>query len=176
MTMEIDVKTVGFDISPFEAGWELGEEVRARLMGILASKVIEIILSRVQKGVDVDGAPFAPYSPEYFLWKANKGRLTRTIKSGKFKGYKTVAKGVWLSLSGDMLAAIQPLFYDGERFLVGFGADRGDGKSNALIAWVHHEVGGGDKKVKRPFFALSEDEQIEAWQDTLAQAQQEGLI
>lgn len=170
MSMEIDVKTVGFDASPFESGGAMGPETRARIMQMLAVRVIEIIRARVYKGVTPkipghgDGLPFISYSPKYERWKGGK------------KGRATGTKGDWLWLTGQMLNSIQPLYFDGDRFLVGFGAGRGDGKSNALIAWVHDTVGCGKSKVRRPFFRLSEEEREEAWRDVLIQAQQEGLI
>ena len=141
----------------------LGPEIRARIMQILAVQVVKIILARVYKGVTPEGTPFAKYSPAYERWKAGKGRATGT-------------KGDCLRYTGQMLASIKPLFYDGDRFLVGFDSGRGDGKSNALIAWVHDQVGVGNKKVKRPFFRLSEEEQIQAWERSIDQARQEGLI
>jgi len=155
MGMEIGVKTVGFDISPFQAGGELGPKVRARIMQILAIQVIKIVLARVYKGVTPEGTTFRPYTPSYERWKKSKGRKTGT-------------KGDWLRFTGQMLGAIKPLFFDGDRFLVGFDSGRGDGKSNALIAWVNERT--------RPFFYLAEEEKTQAWQRALAQAQQEGLI
>jgi hypothetical protein len=153
--MEVGVKTVGFDISPFEAGGELGPEVRARIMQMLALNVAEVIWSRVNMGVTPDGAPFRKYTPAYEKWKRSKGRSPGS-------------KGDWLTFTGQMLGAIKPLYFDGDRFLLGFDSGRGDGRSNALIAWVNDRT--------RPFFSLSEDERMIAWQNTLAQAQQEGLI
>ena len=182
MSMTVDVRTVGFDISPFEAGGELGPEIRARIMEILALKVIQMILVRVYKGETPEGSPFQPYSPGYDKWKRSKGRSPGS-------------EGDWLRYSGQMLAAIKPLYFDGDRFLVGFDSGRGDGKSNALIAWVHDTEGCGKrhrstwkkikqfvtgdqtgKGVRRPFFYLSEEEKEIAWTENLNQARQEGLI
>jgi hypothetical protein len=176
MTMDIDVRTVGFDKGPFDSGGVYGPEIRARVMQMLALQVITIILTRVQRGTTPNRQRFQQYTDEYFLWKTDKGKMTRTIKRGKYEGYKTAAKGFWLSLSGQMLGSIQPLYFDGDRFLVGFGAGRSDGKSNALLAWVHDTEGCGKKKVRRPFFRLSEKEKTKAWERAYAQAQQEGLI
>ena len=165
MTMDIDVRTVGFDQGPFDSGGKYGPEIRARVMQMLALQVITIILTRVQRGTTPNRQRFQQYTDEYFLWKTDKGKMTRTA-----------AKGFWLSLSGQMLGAIQPLYFDGDRFLVGFNAGRSDGKSNALLAWVHDTEGCGKSKVRRPFFRLSEKEKEKAWERALAQAQQEGLI
>jgi hypothetical protein len=169
MTMEVDVKTVGFDISPFESGGVIGPETRARIMQILAVQVVKIIRQRVYMGKTPaipghgDGTTFLPYEPEYERQKSGKGRKTGT-------------KGDWLWVTGQMLGSMKPLYFDGDRFLVGFDSGRGDGKSNALIAWVHDTVGVGKKKKRRPFFRLSEEEQAQAWERAIAQARQEGLI
>ena len=53
------------------------------------------ILQRTEAGIDADGAPFAPYSPEYAL---QKGR--------ELLGVEASAANVDLTVSGEMLRNI----------------------------------------------------------------------
>src|SRR5689334_18399124 len=93
----------------------LDESDRAQL----ADDIIEFIVARTEKGRDVDGDSFPPYSEAY-------------IKSLAFKIGGKSARKVNLTLSGDMLAAIEVLESKRGKLTIGFrnGSpenDRADG-------------------------------------------------
>ena len=69
--------------------------------------IVERIVARTDKGIDVDGEKFVGYS------KAYQDSLNFKI-AGKSKG------NVNLQLSGDMLAALQVLKQDGNKLTIGF--------------------------------------------------------
>ena len=69
--------------------------------------IVERIVARTDKGIDVDGDKFVGYS------KAYQDSLNFKI-AGKTKG------NVNLQLSGDMLAALQVLKQDGNKLTIGF--------------------------------------------------------
>jgi hypothetical protein len=89
------------------------DEAKARLKPALDDEATRII-NRTRGGTDVNGQKFAPYTPEYNKRKASlrSGFTTRTGKKGKnaqtVKGvYSATTQPVDLTLSGNMLAAIQ---------------------------------------------------------------------
>ena len=98
-----------------------------------------------------------PYSDAYYKWKASKGRAPET-------------EGDWLTLSGQLLGSLTPLFVGSEMWIVGFAGNRVEGVSNALIAWVNQE------KYQRFFVGLTEDEKTGIVTKTIVEATAQGLL
>ena len=112
----------------------------------LAGDAADIIKKRTQKGADVSGTAFKPYSPSYAAYRVKKGRRESPVN---------------LTFHGDMLGTsmqtrgtANPLA--GEIFIVG---DR------AAVAQIHNE-GLGDMP-EREFFGLS-DAELKKLTDALA--------
>lgn len=82
----------------------LTDEQRIALLRRAAANAIGIIKRRTVKGVDVNGAAFAPYSKEYERLKSGTGRGT----------------DVNLTLTGNMLGSMVILDITPERALIGF--------------------------------------------------------
>jgi hypothetical protein len=122
-----------------------------------------VILLRVYRGEDHYGSQFARYHPAYEALKIRKNRQPYTA-------------GDWLTLTGQMLAAMTVLFYDSEQFKVGFAGARADGVQNALLAWVHDYEGCGKSKIKRMFFSLTEKEKDEIFKAVVNQGREEGWL
>lgn len=109
----------------------------------LADDVIEYIKQRTEKGRDVDGDAFAPYSEAY-------------MKSLTFKiGGKS--KKVDLTLSGDMLAAIGVLSDKPGKIVIGF--EDGSPENARADGNIRGTYGkrSGDPKKARPFLGISDD-------------------
>jgi hypothetical protein len=88
------------------------ERMKAKLEPVLQDEVTRMVL-RTRQGRDVNGQPFAPYTPAYNAFKAShkSGVKTRTGKPGKkakqVKGaFSAIPQTPDLTLSGNMLAAI----------------------------------------------------------------------
>lgn len=89
------------------------EKAKAKLGPAVADEVARMI-RRTKDGKDVDGQPFAKYTPAYnrFKGKLRSGFITRTGKRGKKAGqvkgeYSVTQQPVDLILSGNMLNAIE---------------------------------------------------------------------
>ncbi|MBI5885370.1 MAG: phage virion morphogenesis protein [Deltaproteobacteria bacterium] len=105
-----------------------------------AAGLKERILERTALGRDVDGEAFAPYSPRYAKRRARAGKD---------------AKLVTLRSSGAMLDSITTQARQTEVSL-GFNPSKEALKASRLQA-----AGVGDKRIKRRFFVVSEDDR--AW-------------
>jgi hypothetical protein len=109
--------------------------------------IVERIVNRTDKGIDVDGEKFAKYSKGYI------DSLNFKI-AGKSKGK------VNLQLSGDMLAALKVLKDKGDSLTIGFekGSDE-NAKADGNIRGTY----GKDKPnpfLSRDFLGISNDELI----------------
>jgi hypothetical protein len=124
LTLNLD-EMFGVDLTGYQ-------ELKQRI----AQRVVEIILDRTEKGVDVNGSRFAPYSKEY-------------KKSLAFKAFKKGNK-VNLELTGQMLGTMEVLDTTGSQIEIGWE----DPVENAK-AFNHNT---GDTLPKRRFFDLSEKE------------------
>jgi hypothetical protein len=132
------------------------EKAKAKLEIAVSDEVTRIV-RRTMDGKDVDGKSFAPYTPAYNRAKAKlkSGFVTRSGKSGKYakqlKGdFSTPALPVDLTLSGNMLAAIQTKVEE-----TSTGATATIFFNSALEA-----LKAQGNQVRRHFFGLS-DEQVE---------------
>lgn len=110
------------------------DRMRSRLPQVLADEAARIV-TRTRKGVDVDGNPFADYTPRYAKSRRRKGRKVSPVD---------------LTFSGDMLNAITTEVREEPGKTVGtifFNSAREAGKARG-------------NQEKRRFFGLS-DEQVE---------------
>ncbi len=155
--MGIKVRSVGLNLPITGHGGELPPQVRKQILKIMALKAMNIIWDRVKRGEDLSGARFKPYTDAYYKWKAKKGRAPET-------------EGDWLTLSGQMLGSLTPLFVGSDMWVVGFAGARVEGASNALIAAVNHE------KYGRLFMGLTENEKTDLVKNTITEATAQGLL
>lgn len=110
----------------------------------IADLVIEFIVDRTQRGLDVSGKKFVKYSPEY-------------RKSLDFLNAGKKGKPVDLTLSGDMLAALALLKDTDGKIVVGYGRDSeeaGRAEGNILGSYG----GDPDPKKARPFLGIKPNE------------------
>lgn len=102
---------------------------------------IQIIEDRTDAGMGVNRA-FPDYNEKYRKWKQKVARHTSST--------------VNLELTNDMRSAMVP--ERGQGFaLIGFSR-KGGNPSPARKAMIHHKLGAGRKRVKRPFFAFNAQE------------------
>jgi len=102
---------------------------------------IQIIEDRTDEGRGVNKA-FPAYSEKYLKWKKRIG--------------KHRSSAVNLELTNDMRSAMIP--ERGKGFaLIGFSR-KGGKISPARKAMIHHKLGAGKTRVKRPFFAFNANE------------------
>lgn len=109
------------------------DKMTAKLEAALSDEATRIVL-RTRKGLDVDGAPFAPYTEKYAAFKKSKGRKDNPVD---------------LTFTGNMLASIQTKVEktrEGATGTIFFGSAR-----EAVKARGNQE--------RRKFFGLS-DEQV----------------
>src|ERR1700752_5174468 len=110
------------------------DRMRERLGPALADEAARIVV-RTQRGQDVDGNSFAPYSKQYAKHRARKGRNTTPVD---------------LTFTGNMLSAISTE-----------GAEEGGATVGKLsFNSAREAVKARGNQEKRPFFGLS-DEQVE---------------
>ena len=108
----------------------------------LADLVIEHIYDRTDKGLDVNGKRFKPYSEEY------KGSLAGKIGG---KGSK-----VNLQLSGDMLAAMTLLKQEKGKITIGWDDQTERAKAEGNIIGSYGQPSENPEKA-RPFFGIKAD-------------------
>ena len=53
--------------------------VSASAMKKIGDEAVRMMIDRTKKGVDIDGMPFAPYSPQYIKYKSEAGRVTDPV-------------------------------------------------------------------------------------------------
>lgn len=129
------------------------------LMQDIGDWVVQTILSRTERGLDVDGQPFEPLSDGYRKAKQDAGLSPQPD----------------LTVSGRMLndmraTVVQPGVVEirfasrGGRSSGGTFIQRSRAVGAADKAFFHHEAGAGKSRVKRRFFDVSASEaaQIEA--------------
>lgn len=126
----LDSLTLGFDSFAGDlSGWPM-----RGLLGRLTSLSMLLIKKRTAKGVDVEGNPFAPYSPAYALFLDEKGR----------------SSDVNLFFRGHMLASMTARNESETRATIFFSDSRQAAKAHG------HHVGNPKRKLpKREFFALN---------------------
>lgn len=155
--VKFSVRTIGMKLLITGPGGELSPDKRKQIMQIMALLAINKVLDRVKRGENLYGGKFKPYTDAYRKWKASKGRAPGTA-------------GDWLTFTGQMLASFSTLLVSADRWVAGFAGNRAEGISNALLAWVNHEVYG------RLFVGLTEDEKIDVINKTIVEATARGLL
>ena len=53
--------------------------VGASAMKKIGDEAVRMMIDRTKKGIDIDGMPFAPYSPQYIKYKGEAGRVTDPV-------------------------------------------------------------------------------------------------
>ena len=53
--------------------------VSASAMKKIGDEAVRMMIDRTKKGIDIDGMPFAPYSPQYIKYKGEAGRVTDPV-------------------------------------------------------------------------------------------------
>jgi hypothetical protein len=109
----------------------------ASLRQAIGGAVIETIVNRTQDGISLGGRPFKKYSKNY-------------VNSLAFKVHGKSEGNVDLTLSGDMLSAIEVLEESDNGLLIGFDNTLDNDKA------YNHNV--GDTLPKREFFGLQKQE------------------
>lgn len=114
------------------------EEIQSKdLWERVANVATRIVTGRTKKGVDVNGAPFAPYS----------------------KSYKKVPKNpVNLKRTGNMLNAVTGEGHKDHARVFVEESGRSDGESNLALAVAHDD--GNDRVPQRHWFGISMESEI----------------
>jgi len=53
--------------------------VSSDAMKKIGDEAVRMMIDRTKKGIDIDGMPFAPYSPQYIKYKSEAGRVTDPV-------------------------------------------------------------------------------------------------
>jgi hypothetical protein len=114
--------------------------ITAQLLVDMAEEVRSAILKRTARGLDYKGKPFKPYSRRWKAERRKRGKQTSRVDLN-FTG----------RMLGDVLTMIDPA---SGRAVVSFG---GSGTGGGL-AYYHNVSGAGSSRVRREFFALSEED------------------
>lgn len=125
-------------------------DLPASLLKDVGDLAVQMIRSRTERGISVDGGPFQPLSPAY-------------ADAKRKAGLSPVAD---LTVSGRMLNDMRASVVDKNTIEIRF-VSRGGGSSGGTFiqrsrsvgaadkAYYHHEAGAGKSRVRRRFFDLS---------------------
>jgi len=120
-----------------------------KIMGAVAAKAVTIIKVRTEKGLDVNGSRFAPYSSKPAYIKSSNKKHSRFYPGG-YREFKATRGGGWLHDSGRMMSALQHRVFGRDRAVIRFT------RTQEAIKAHGHNTGGG-KLPKRNFFGLGSD-------------------
>ncbi len=114
--------------------------ITAQLLADLAGEARSAILKRTAQSMDYKGKPFKDYSRRWKAERRKRGKQTSRVDLN-FTG----------RMLGDVLTRIDPA---NGRAVVSFGGSGIGGR----LAYYHNVSGAGSSRVRREFFALSEED------------------
>jgi phage gpG-like protein len=112
--------------------------VSASAMKKIGIDAVRMMIDRTKKGIDIDGMPFAPYSPQYIKYKSEAGRVTDPVN---------------LQFNGEMHRSMLVVATDNNANI-----SYGD-RQRALVA-LYHQTGNGQPQRKHFGFTSEQARRI----------------